>query len=54
MPEYGIDLNNVGTDFLLYGLCQPTTSGNIAQTLLGQGKNNFALANAGVTITGVV
>jgi hypothetical protein len=54
MPEYGIDLNNVGTDFLLYGICQPTTSGNIAQTLLGQGKNNFALANAGVTITGVV
>lgn len=54
LPELGVDQNNVGTDFLLYGLCQPTTSGNVAQTLLGQGKNNAALGNAGVTITGVV
>lgn len=54
LPELGVDQNNIGTDFLLYGLCQPTTSGNIAQSLLGQGKNNNALGNAGVTITGVV
>lgn len=54
MPNYGADVNNVGTDYVLYGLCQPNKAGDVAKTVLGQAKTNYILANAGVKITGVL
>lgn len=54
MPGYGIDLQNIGTDYLLYGLCQPNQAGDVAKTILAQAKTNFLLANAGVQITGIL
>ena len=54
LPEYGADPTNIGTDYLLYGMCQPTAAGDLAKSILGQSKNNQILANAGVRIKGIV
>lgn len=54
LPEYGIDRNQIGTDYLLYQLSQPTVSGNIAQNILNQYKNSDFISNAGGKVTGLV
>jgi hypothetical protein len=54
LPENGADPLNIGTDYLLYGMCQQNASGDLAKAVLGQGKNNQLLANAGVRIKGIV
>ena len=54
LPENGADPTNIGTDYLLYGMCQPNPSGDLAKSILGQSKNNQILANAGVRIRGIV
>ena len=54
LPEYGIDRNQIGTDYILYQLSQPTVSGNIAQNILNQAKNSDFISNAGGKITGIV
>jgi len=54
MPAYAVDLENVGTDLLLYGITQSNNGGEIARTVLDQGKNDAFLSNAGVTITGII
>jgi hypothetical protein len=54
LPEYGVDRNQIGTDYLLYQLSQPTVSGNIAQNILNQYKNSDFISNAGGKITGLV
>ena len=54
MPGYAADPDNVGTDLLLYGITQSNDGGEIARTVLDQGKNDFFLSNAGVTITGII
>jgi len=54
LPEYGVDRNQIGTDYLLYQLSQPTVSGNIAQNILNQYKNSDFISNAGGKVTGLV
>jgi hypothetical protein len=54
LPENGADPLNIGTDYLLYGMCQPTPAGDLAKSILGQSKNNQILANAGVRIKGIL
>ena len=54
LPGYAADPDNVGTDLLLYGITQSNDGGEIARTVLDQGKNDFFLSNAGVTITGII
>lgn len=54
LPSYAADPQNIGTDLLLYGLCQNNQSGDIVKTILGQFKNNQTLSNVGVRISGVV
>jgi hypothetical protein len=54
LPSYAADAQNIGTDLLLYGLCQNNQSGDIVKTILGQFKNNQTLSNVGVRISGIV
>ena len=54
LPGYAADPDNIGTDLLLYGITQNNAGGEIARTVLDQGKNDFFLSNAGVTITGII
>jgi hypothetical protein len=54
LPSYAADTQNIGTDLLLYGLCQSNQSGDVVKTILGQFKNNQTLSAAGVRITGSV
>jgi hypothetical protein len=54
LTENGADPLNIGTDYLLYGMCQNNASGELAKAILGQSKNNQILANAGVRIKGIV
>lgn len=54
LPGYAADPDNVGTDLLLYGITQNNDGGEIGRTVLDQGKNDFFLSNAGVTITGII
>ena len=54
LPNYGTDSMNIGTDTMLYGLAQPTPSGELLKTVLGQAKNNDALASAGVRVLGIL
>lgn len=54
LPENGADPINIGTDYLLYGMCQPSPAGDLAKSILGQSKNNQILANAGVRIKGIL
>ena len=54
LPSYAADAQNIGTDLLLYGLCQNNQSGDVVKTILGQFKNNQTLSNVGVRISGIV
>jgi hypothetical protein len=54
LTRYAADAQNIGTDLLLYGLCQNNQSGDIVKTILGQFKNNQTLSNVGVRISGIV
>jgi hypothetical protein len=54
LPSYAADPQNIGTDLLLYGLCQNNQSGDIVKTVMAQFKNNQTLANVGVRISGTV
>ena len=51
LAEYGVDTNQIGSDYLLYQLAQPTVSGNIAQNILNQAKNSDFISNAGGKVT---
>lgn len=53
-PYYGVDAQNIGTDTLLYGMSQPTSSGDLLKAVLGQSKNNEALGTAGVRVVGIL
>lgn len=54
LPEYAVDRNNIGTDYMLFALATDSVSGNIASTILNQSKNNFFISNAGGKVTGLV
>lgn len=54
LPEYAVDRNNIGTDYMLFALATDSVSGNIASTILNQAKNNSFISNAGGKITGLV
>lgn len=54
LPEYGVDRNNIGTDYMLFALATDSVSGNIASTILNQAKNNFFITNSGGKVTGIV
>ena len=54
MPAYAADTQNVGTDTMLFGMCQDNEAGNIAKSILNQYKNTQELGEAGVKITGTV
>lgn len=54
MPGYAADNQNIGTDTMLYGMCQPNEAGDIAKSILNQYKNTQALGEIGVKITGSV
>lgn len=47
VPALIEDAGNIGTDLLLYGLAQPTTSGNIAKAVFSQAKNDAILTSIG-------
>ena len=54
LPDYAVDTANIGTDLLLYGMCQPNEAGDLAKVVLNQSKNSSILANAGVKINGIL
>ena len=54
LPSYGDDTNDIGTDYMLYGMASPNAAGGVVKSLLGQNKNNSLLANAGVRIGGLI
>ena len=54
MQYYAEDPQDVGTDYMLYGISQPNTAGEVARTVLALAKNNQILANAGSRITGLL
>jgi len=50
IPGYAADQSNIATDYMLYGLTQDNTGGEVARTVLDTGKNDDFLQQAGVTI----
>jgi len=54
LPSYAADSQSIGTDYLLFGMCQPNQAGDIVKSLLNQNKNNNVLSSIGVRITGAV
>jgi len=54
LPSYAADSQNIGTDYLLFGMCQPNQAGDIVKSLLNQNKTNDVLSSIGVRITGAV
>lgn len=54
LPQYGADVQNIGTDYLLYQICQPNEAGDTIKAVLGQGKTNQLLGEAGVVTKNVV
>jgi hypothetical protein len=54
LPSYAADSQSLGTDYLLFGMCQPNQAGDIVKSLLNQNKNNDILSSIGVRITGAV
>ena len=54
LPSYAADSQGLGTDYLLFGMCQTNQAGDIVKSLLNQNKNNNVLGSIGVRITGAV
>lgn len=54
MPAYATDAQNIGSDTMLFGMCQPNEAGDIAKSILNQYKNSQELSEIGVKITGSV
>lgn len=54
MPGYAADQANIATDYMLYGLTNDNIGGEVARTVLDQGKNDLFLQESGVTITGIL
>lgn len=54
LPSYGADPQNIGTDYLLYGLCMPNEAGDTVKAILGQGKTNQLLGENGVLVKNII
>lgn len=54
LPSYGADPQNIGTDYLLYGICLPNEAGDTVKAVLGQGKTNQILGENGVLVKNII
>lgn len=54
IPSLGEDLQNLGTDLLLYGMSQPNPAGDAVRALLGQSKNAALFNFSGIRISGIL
>jgi len=54
LPGYGADPQNIGTDYLLYGICLPNEAGDTVKAVLGQGKTNQILGENGVLVKNII
>ena len=54
LPSYGADPQNIGTDYLLYGICLPNEAGDTVKAVLGQGKTNQLFGEAGVLVKNII
>lgn len=54
LPSYGADPQNIGTDYLLYGICMPNEAGDTVKAVLGQGKTNQLLGENGVLVKNII
>lgn len=54
LPGYGADTQNLGSDYLLYNMAMPNTSGDLVKSILAQAKNNSLFSNVGVRIKGIL
>lgn len=54
LPSYGADPQNIGTDYLLYGICLPNAAGDTVKAILGQGKTNQLLGENGVLVKNII
>jgi hypothetical protein len=54
LPSYGADPQNIGTDYLLYGICMPNEAGDTVKAVLGQGKTNQILGENGVLVKNII
>ena len=54
LPSYGADPQNIGTDYLLYGICLPNEAGDTVKAVLGQGKTNQLLGENGVLVKNII
>jgi len=54
LPEFGADPNNIGTDYMLYGMCQDNQAGDTIKSILAQAKNNQLFGEAGIKPTGTL
>lgn len=54
IPSYASDVQNIGTDLMIYGTAQNNAAGDLVRTILNQSKNTDFLANSGVRISGII
>lgn len=54
MPFYAADIQNLGTDTMIYGMAQNNSSGDLVKAIMGQAKNNQILGEVGVRIKGQI
>lgn len=54
LPSYGADPQNIGTDYLLYGICMPNEAGDTVKAVLGQGKTNQIFGENGVLVKNII
>jgi hypothetical protein len=54
LPGYGADPQNIGTDYLIYGICLPNEAGDLVKAVLGQGKSDYLFDAAGVRVTNII
>jgi hypothetical protein len=54
LPSYGADPQNIGTDYLLYGVCMPNEAGDTVKAVLGQGKTNQIFGENGVLVKNII
>lgn len=54
LPSYGADPQNIGTDYLIYGICLPNEAGDTVKAVLGQGKTNQLLGENGVLVKNII
>ncbi len=54
LPSYASDTQGLGTDFMLYNMCQDNQAGDLVKSVMNQYKNKTLFSSIGVKDSSII